>query len=82
MLGVFVGLFVIAGIAYAIDVSTNQGKIPRATSVGGVDISSLEREDALAKLDDELREAENEPVRVAAGEKTTEFGRHDCRYSR
>ena len=67
MLGVFVGLFVIAGIAYAIDVSTNQGKIPRATSVGGVDISSLEREDALANLDDELREAENEPVRVAAG---------------
>lgn len=73
VLGVFVGLFVIAGIAYAIDVSTNQGKIPRATSVGGVDISSLEREDALAKLDDELREAENEPVRVTAGEKTTEF---------
>ena len=73
MLGVFVGLFVIAGIAYAIDVSTNQGKIPRATSVGGVDISSMEREDALARLDDELREAENEPVRVTAGEKTTEF---------
>lgn len=72
-LGVLVGLFVIAGVAYAFDVAANQGKIPRAVSVGGVDISSMERRDAVAKLQQELGGAESQQVQVTAGEKTTQF---------
>lgn len=63
----------IAGVAYAFDVATNQGKIPRAVSVGGVDISTMERPDAVAKLQQELGGAESERVTVTAGEKSTQF---------
>ncbi|WP_210400081.1 VanW family protein [Corynebacterium sp. HMSC04H06] len=77
-LGILVGLFVIAGVAYAMDVVANQGKTPRAVSVGGVDISNMERRDAVAKLEDELGDVENQPVTVTAGEKTTEFIPHEA----
>lgn len=60
-LGVIVGLLLIAGIAYTWDVIANQGKVPRATSVGGVDISSMERTAAVEKLSASLATSRPSP---------------------
>ncbi|MGN6060768.1 VanW family protein [Corynebacterium striatum] len=72
-LGVIVGLLLIAGIAYTWDVIANQGKVPRATSVGGVDISSMERTPAVEKLERELGDVETKPVNVTSGEKSSQL---------
>ncbi|WCZ33325.1 VanW like protein [Corynebacterium massiliense DSM 45435] len=72
-LGILVGLFVIAGVAYAIDVVSNQGKVPRSVSVGGVDISNMERHAAVQKLKKELGGVEDNPVTVKAGDQHAEF---------
>lgn len=72
-LGVLVGLVLIAGIAYAWDVMANQHKVPRATSVGGVDISRMERTAAVEKLEGELGDVATRPVVVRAGEKSSEL---------
>ncbi|MFW9196246.1 VanW family protein [Corynebacterium striatum] len=72
-LGVIVGLLLIAGIAYTWDVIANQGKVPRATSVGGVDISSMERTAAVEKLQRELGDVETKPVNVTSGEKSSQL---------
>nr|WP_168926507.1 VanW family protein [Corynebacterium striatum] len=63
----------IAGIAYTWDVIANQGKVPRATSVGGVDISSMERTAAVEKLERELGDVETKPVNVTSGEKSSQL---------
>ena len=76
-LGVLVGLVLIAGIAYAWDVLANQHKVPRATSVGGVDISRMERTAAVSKLEDELGDVASQPVEVRSGEKSTQFTPQD-----
>ena len=73
ILGVLVGLVLIAGIAYAWDVMANQHKVPRATSVGGVDISRMERTAAVEKLAGELGDVATRPVVVRAGEKASEL---------
>lgn len=70
-LGVIVGLLLIAGIAYGWDVIANQGKVPRATSVGGVNISGMERTAAVDKLERELGDVETKPVSVTSGEKSS-----------
>lgn len=72
-LGVIVGLLLIVGIAYTWDVIANQGKVPRATSVGGVDISSMERTAAVEKLARELGDVETKPVNVTSGEKSSQL---------
>ena len=72
-LGVLVGLVLIAGIAYAWDVLANQHKVPRATSVGGVDISRMERTAAVSKLEQELGDVATRPVIVRAGEETSQL---------
>ncbi|WP_448856370.1 VanW family protein [Corynebacterium camporealensis] len=71
--GVVVGLLLIAGIMYAWDVAANQGKVPRATSVGGVDISNMERTAAVDKLEAELGDVHSQPVTVTAEELNSEF---------
>lgn len=65
-LGILIGLLAIFGITYALDVSANQGKVPRAVSVGGVDISGMERSDAVAKLESELGSTATRPVTITA----------------
>lgn len=70
---VVLGLFVLVGVAYAWDVAANQGKVPRATSVGGVDISGMERTAAVGKLQTELGGIESRPVTVTAGDLHTQF---------
>ena len=72
-IGVLLGLFIVSGVAYAFDVASNQGKVPRATSVGGVDISLMERPAAVAKLTEELGSVETKPVTVRAGERSSQF---------
>ena len=72
-LGVLVGLILIAGIAYAWDVMANQHKVPRATSVGGVDISRMERTAAVEKLEQELGDVAAQPVDIRAGEKSSQL---------
>ncbi|WP_210400711.1 VanW family protein [Corynebacterium sp. HMSC076D02] len=72
-LGVIVGLLLIAGIAYGWDVIANQGKVPRATSVGGVNISGMERTAAVDKLERELGDVETKPVSVTSGEKSSQL---------
>lgn len=67
------GLLLIAGIMYAWDVAANQGKVPRATSVGGVDISNMERTAAVDKLEAELGDVHSQPVTVTAEELNSEF---------
>ena len=71
--GLLVGLLVILGVAYALDVVSGKGKLPRKTSVGGVDISRMEPAAAIDKLQSELGGATTEPVTVTAGERTAEF---------
>lgn len=68
-----IGLFVIAGVAYAYDVVAHQGQVPRATTVGGVDISLMERAAAVDTLEKELGGVEAKPVTVHAGEKKATF---------
>ncbi|MEY8578494.1 VanW family protein [Corynebacteriaceae bacterium 6-324] len=71
--GLLVGLLVILGVAYALDVVSGKGKLPRKTSVGGVDISRMEPAAAIDKLQGELGGATTKPVTVTAGERTAEF---------
>ncbi|MFZ2600212.1 VanW family protein [Corynebacterium casei] len=71
--GLLVGLLVILGVAYALDVVSGKGKLPRKTSVGGVDVSRMEPAAAIDKLQSELGSATTEPVSVTAGERTAEF---------
>ena len=71
--GLLVGLLVILGVAYALDVVSGKGKLPRKTSVGGVDISRMEPQAAIDKLESELGGATSQPVTVTAGERTAEF---------
>ena len=72
-LGVLVGLFAIAVVAYVLDIFANQGKIPRGVSVGGVDISQMERGAAVKKLQQELGDVEQRPVVITAGEQRAEL---------
>ena len=72
-LGLIVGFVLIAGITYAWDVIVNQDKIPRSVSVGGVDISVMERTAAVDKLEHELKGIETQPVTVIAGALQSEF---------
>ena len=71
--GLLVGLLVILGVAYALDVVSGKGKLPRKTSVGDVDISRMEPAAAIDKLQGELGGATTKPVTVTAGERTAEF---------
>ena len=71
--GLLVGLLVILGVAYALDVVSGKGKLPRKTSVGGVDISRMEPAEAIDKLQGELGSATTDPVTVTAGERTASF---------
>ncbi|WP_206215042.1 VanW family protein [Corynebacterium lizhenjunii] len=71
--GILMGLIVLAGVAYAMDVAAHQGKVPRGVSVGGVDISTMDREAAVAKLSTELADVASRPVSVQAGARQSSF---------
>ncbi|MDY3127549.1 MAG: VanW family protein [Corynebacterium sp.] len=73
LIGLLVGLCAIAGVAYAADIVTGQDKTPRGISVGGVDISRMQRADAIAKLEAQLGDASAHPVTIHAGQRTATF---------
>ena len=73
LLGVVIGLFAIAAIAYGVDYVLTKGNVPRGTTVGGVDISGMDPEDARATLERELGGVVHRPVTVTAGERSSQF---------
>ena len=72
-LGVIIGLFALAGIAYGVDYAVNQDNVPRGTAIGGVEIGGMEPTAAVDLLQAELGDVVHEPVEVRAGELTTGF---------
>ena len=71
--GFLVGLIVLLLGLYLADVAFNRGNVPRGTAVGGVEVGGMAPAEAVDKLGAELGGVNDEPVTVAAGEKTTEF---------
>nr|WP_152821777.1 MULTISPECIES: VanW family protein [unclassified Corynebacterium] len=66
-------LVALAILAYAADVLTSKGSVPRGATVGGVQIGGLTKAEAAAKLDAQLGAVSSRPVAVRAGELTTQF---------
>lgn len=73
IIGLLVGLVVIAGIAYLADILTTRDRVPRGTTVGGVSISGMSPEEARSTLERELADASVAPVTVTAGPARTVF---------
>ncbi|EEW51190.1 VanW-like protein [Corynebacterium efficiens YS-314] len=67
------GLVLIAALVYLADVMLSKDRIPRGTTVGGVNISNMTHEEARQTLETELHSVYTEPVTVIAGEATTQF---------
>ncbi len=72
-LGAVVGIFALIGIVYGVDYALTRGDVPRGTTVGGVDIGGMSPAEAQAALERELGDTVNQPVRVEAGDRETEF---------
>ena len=68
LLGVIIGLILIAVVGYGIDYFGNRDTVARGTSVGGVEIGGLTPAEAEEKLRAELGGVETRPVTVTAGE--------------
>lgn len=73
IVGVLLGLVLIAALVYLADVMLSKDRIPRGTTVGGVNISNMTHEEARRTLETELHSVYTEPVTVVAGEATTQF---------
>ncbi|AKK09857.1 hypothetical protein HCH15_09510 [Corynebacterium testudinoris] len=71
--GVLVGLIAVGGIAYGVDYALTQGKIPRGTTVGGIEIGGMEPAAARGVLETELGDVPTRAVEVRAGEMSTSF---------
>ncbi|GAA1471312.1 VanW family protein [Corynebacterium felinum] len=71
--GFFFGLLFLGGVAYGADMALSQGTLPRGTTVGGVDIGGLSREDATARLESSLDSKLSREVKVLAGEMEASF---------
>lgn len=69
--GVILGLGVLGGIAYGADYVTSQGEVPRGTTVGGIAIGGMAKEDAISTLQKQLKLTDQ--VTVTAGERTATF---------
>ncbi len=66
--GVLMGLFV---LAYALDLITSAGDVPRGVTVAGIDVGGLTHKEAESKLRRELEPRLISPVRVRAGDVRT-----------
>lgn len=73
VVGVLLGLMLIAALVYLADVMLSKDRIPRGTTVGGVNISNMTNGEARRTLETELHSVYTEPVTVIAGEATTQF---------
>jgi vancomycin resistance protein YoaR len=72
-LGVVVGLILIAVVAYGVDYFANKDKVPRGTTVGGVEIGGMDKAEASQTLQAELGGVETDPVSIAAGDLTSQL---------
>lgn len=70
-LGVLLGVLIAGGVAFAIDHAVNGDKVPRGVAVGGVEIGRMDRADAQAKLERDLKDKVTAPIKVRAGELET-----------
>lgn len=72
VLGVIIGLIVVAGVAWGVDYFANKDKVPRGATVGGVEIGGMSTADAQTTLKRELGGAAEQPVEIRAGELSSE----------
>lgn len=72
VLGVIIGLIVVAGVAWGVDYFANKDKVPRGATVGGVEIGGMSTADAQTTLERELGGAAEQPVEIRAGELSSE----------
>ena len=70
-IGVGVGALVLLGGYGAAVASVSSQDVPAGTTVVGVDIGGMSREEAVATLERELGDAAEEPIPVTAGEAST-----------
>lgn len=63
--GLILGLVVLGGVAYGVDVATSQDKVPRGATVGGVEIGGMAKNEAIDTLKQQLDTAK--PIHLAAG---------------
>lgn len=65
------GIVGIGGILYATDLIMTEGNVPRGVTVGGVDVGSMSKDQAEARLKNQLAEGVRAPVEVTAGDMST-----------
>lgn len=70
-LGVLLGVLIAGGVAFALDHAVNGDKVPRGVAVGGVEIGRMDRADAQATLERELKDKVSAPIKIRAGELET-----------
>ena len=63
----FIGLIGLGGLLYGVDLAMSEGKVPRGVTVGGVDISGVDKSQAEQRLRNDLGERTRQPVTVMAG---------------
>ncbi|WP_293952576.1 VanW family protein [uncultured Corynebacterium sp.] len=73
IMGVLAGLVLIVAVVYLADVMLSKDRIPRGTTVGGVNISNMTDAEARSTLERELNTVYTEPVTVIADEAITQF---------
>lgn len=69
----FIGLIGLGGILYGVDLAMSEGKVPRGVTVGGVDISGVDKSQAEQRLRNDLGECTRQPVTVLAGNMSTKL---------
>lgn len=68
LIGVIVGLLAIFGIAYGVDYALTKDKLPRGTTVGGVEIGGMSQLEAQKHLEQKLGGVVDRAVAITAGE--------------
>ncbi|KPH74106.1 hypothetical protein AFK72_10305 [Corynebacterium ulcerans] len=64
--GVVLGIALLGGVGYGTDYVINQGSVPRGTSVGGINIGGMDKDEAISTLKKGL--ALSAQVQITAGE--------------
>ncbi|WP_420099012.1 VanW family protein [Corynebacterium sp.] len=65
------GIVGLGGILYATDIIMTEGNVPRGVTVGGIDVGSMSKPQAEARLKNQLEDGARAEVQVAAGDMST-----------
>lgn len=68
LLGLVVAVLPVGGIGYGVDYFMSKDKVPRGTSVSGIDIGGLTKETAAQRLDARLGQRVSQPFTVQSGD--------------